>query len=108
VFVHDIISFNSQESEDYSLQVTKYSFFGSTHPFNTMENGAASTREMILHYTNFEKMGLQEDAEFISVKDIKESHSLEHLSRDVGYETGAVPRGKTASRSIPSPLLSLC
>ncbi|OCL12388.1 hypothetical protein AOQ84DRAFT_373147 [Glonium stellatum] len=83
VFIHDIAcSGQTKEDKAYYLLVSKYSFLGSSPPFNRYqcvgENAKRiSERELLLHFGDFRTMGERQDAEFIRVGNIRHARDVE-------------------------------
>jgi hypothetical protein len=77
IFIHDILYEvdDSENPQSFHLLATKYSFLRSAHLFQTLESlrdheVVISSRELLLHFENFNKMGKPDDAEVIRIDDI--------------------------------------
>src|SRR5436190_20295752 len=76
IFVHDILYQVADVETKFShLVVTKYSFLGSAPLFQIHESSrdrevVMSDREVLLHFSDFDKMGERADAEVMQVDDI--------------------------------------
>lgn len=79
-FIHQIF-YRQIENEvtQVFLLASRYSFLGSFHPFSCAQlpKGNTNRKELLLHFTNFDTMGKEQDAEIIPISRIDEARKLE-------------------------------
>ena len=97
IFIHDICYTEEPDVEKcYYLVVSKYSFCKSTSPFRELQQldgKEINDKELILHFEDFNRMGMRDDAEAIPLGDItmalafdSGSEVVSHISPDPSSE----------------------
>jgi hypothetical protein len=87
IFVHDIRYDDGSDTRSYYLLVTKYSVLTLMYPFQAKRSSgyrdvAINDKELLLHFEDFNKMGMRDDAEVIQLNDIAYAEDLTS-----GFET---------------------
>lgn len=112
ILIHEIsYCGNEYETGTANLLVSKYSRFASIYPLSRQlatgnEDILTDSRELLLHFENFEKMGSRDDAEVIQLDDIVHAAELAPGSHDSPGEVDHVlqPPGRQRSQNMTPTL----
>jgi hypothetical protein len=107
ILIHDIQYQDEEPDVGTSfLLVTKFSFLAATYPFNldcshADRNRTTRDKELLLHFEDFNNMGLPADAEVIKIEDIVHAECLtdnEDQSLNVVDPVVQPPQGRSDSQ----------
>ena len=115
VFIWEIFSDENTGAGTYDLLVTRYSMLNSAYPFNvgiSSDDTETNVKELLLHFGDFDKMGTQDDAEIIHVRDICSARDFALVpgmsSDDVDHVLRPPSGESSCSQDRLDPVLTHC